>query len=120
MEMEVETVISTPARAPGDDAIAAASALSERFQSDSEKGKSGFFSRVASSVKRSPGASPRVPESPVTLGSPGDGGVGSKTRMMDALSLRARWTHVAVAVDAGSNEQSGETERAVDDAGERG
>tara|TARA_B100000073_G_scaffold86961_1_gene67726 strand:- start:46 stop:3765 length:3720 start_codon:yes stop_codon:yes gene_type:complete len=86
MEMEVETVISTPARAPGDDAIAAASALSERFQSDSEKGKSGFFSRVASSVKRSPGASPRVPESPVTLGSPGDGGVGSKTRMMDALS----------------------------------
>ena len=32
MEMEVETVISTPSRAPGDDAIAAASALSERFQ----------------------------------------------------------------------------------------
>ena len=27
---------------------------------------------------------------------------------------------VAVAVDVGSNEQSGETERAVDDAGERG
>ena len=56
------------------------------------KRKERIFSRVASSVKRSPGASPRVPESPVTLGSPGDGGVGSKTRMMDALSARGAVT----------------------------
>jgi uncharacterized coiled-coil DUF342 family protein len=87
VEMETEGVISTPAYVPGDDAIAAASALSERFQLGSGKGKSGFFSRVASSVKRSPSASPRVTESPVTPGSPQDGGgAGLKTRMMDALS----------------------------------